>query len=432
MHILMLCALDVWALPGSGGAPSLYRTLRAYGERGHRVTVIAPTIGANHFSATAMLQRDQHPPAPEIPGVSFERFHLPSLEETRLPLPKAVAQADRKLRFALLFPLLASRRAGRILRGDAVDLLYAYEVHAALAARLLRRQWRLPTVARFQGTVMHPTLTKPFARLRKYEEVLALRLPADLYVMTDDGTRGDSVLAQLNPASANKLRFWRNGLDLHRLHPAEADEREEQRRALGLSDQTFVLVTSSRLVGWKRLDRAVAAMPQVLRTIPDALLLIVGDGEERPPLERQARDLGIDAHVRFVGAVPQEDVLHFMHASDLFLALADLTNVGNPLLEAMTCGLPIVTVDAGATRDLIRDGETGRLLESGDPAAIARAVISLAQDPSGRCALGARARRYAEEHFWTWEARLQAELEEVERLVGEPVHAGAAEPARHD
>ena len=47
MHVLMLCALEVWALPGNGGAPSLYRTLRAYGERGHRVTVIAPSVGAN-------------------------------------------------------------------------------------------------------------------------------------------------------------------------------------------------------------------------------------------------------------------------------------------------------------------------------------------------------------------------------------------------
>jgi glycosyltransferase involved in cell wall biosynthesis len=92
----------------------------------------------------------------------------------------------------------------------------------------------------------------------------------------------------------------------------------------------------------------------------------------------------------------------------------------------MSCGLPIVTVDAGDTRDLIRDGETGRLLPSGDATAVARAVIALAEDASERCRLGAAARHYAEERFWTWEARLKAELEEVERLVGEPVGANAA------
>lgn len=429
MHVLMLCALEVWALPAAGGSPTLYRTLRAYGERGHRVTFVAPTIGANAFSPPGRRHAAGPAPPPAIPGVSFERFHLPSLRESRLPLPGLATKADQKLRFALLFPLLAARRAEEVLQRGPVDLLYAYEVHGALAARLLRRRWRLPTVARFQGTVLSPALANPLARLRKYDEVLALRLPADLYLMTNDGTGGDQVLARLNPAATAKLRFWRNGLDPDRLRPAKPAERSERRRDLGLADDAFVLLTASRLAAWKRVDRALAALPQLLRSVPNALLLILGDGEERANLERLARELGVSGSVRFVGAVPQEDVLGYMHAVDLFLALADLSNVGNPLLEAMSCGLPILTVDAGETRDLIRDEETGRLLPSGDPAAVARAVVALAEDAAARSGLGAGARRYAEEHFWSWEARLQAELEEVERLVGEPVPAGAGRAA---
>jgi glycosyltransferase involved in cell wall biosynthesis len=424
MHVLMLCALEVWALPTGGGAPTLERTLRAYGERGHRVTVVAPTIGANAFLPQGHLRNAPSARALEIPGVSFERFHLPALQEARLPLPAAVAKADQKLRFALLYPHLAARRAERVLRRGLVDVLYAYEVHGALAARGLGGRWKLPVVARFQGTVMYPTLARPLARLRKYEEVLALRLPADLYIMTDDGTRGDDVLAALNPAALPKLRFWRNGLDLDRLHPATAEERVVRRQELGLEEGAFVLVTASRLAAWKRVDRAVAALPEILRSTPNALLVIVGDGEERSKLERQARELGVSERVRFVGAVPQEQVRDYMQAADVFLAPADLSNVGNPLLEAMSCGLAVVTVDAGDTGELIRDGETGRLLPSGDPAGIARAVIELAANAPERCRLAAGARRYAEEHFWTWEARLQAELDEVERLAG--AHRGSA------
>ena len=156
----------------------------------------------------------------------------------------------------------------------------------------------------------------------------------------------------------------------------------------------------------------------------------MGDGEERTNLERLAQRLGVSGHVLFVGGVPQEDVLGYMHAADLFLALADLTNVGNPLLEAMTCGLPIAAVDGGDTRDLIEDGDTGRLLPSGDPEAVARAIVALAEDAAGRLRLGEGARRYAEERFWTWEARLQAELEEVERLVGESSQRQAEGPAQ--
>ncbi len=432
MHVLMLCALEVWALPDAGGgAPTLYRTLRAYGERGHRVTLVAPTIGANRFSPAGRL-RDT--PPPDISGVSFERFHVPSFQASRLPLPSPLAKADQKLRFALLFPALAARRAERVLQREPVDLLYAYEVHGALAVRRLARRpdshpsgrRRLPTVARFQGTVMYPTLASRLARLRRYEEVLALRLPADLYIMTDDGTRGNEVLARLNPAATTKLRFWRNGLDLDRLRPLEPAQRAEQRRALGLPDEAFVMLTASRLAAWKRVDRAIAALPEVVLSVPNIILLIVGDGEERSSLERLAQQLGVGHHVQFAGAVPQEAVLGYMHAADLFLALADLSNVGNPLLEAMACGLPVVTVDAGGTGDLIRDGATGRLLASGDRAPVARAIIELAGDASKRARLAAGACRYAEEHFWTWEERLRAELDEVERLVGAPVASAMA------
>jgi len=426
MHVLMLCALEVWALPG-GGAPSLYRTLKAYGEQGHRVTFVGPTIGANGFSPSGRVRDITPTPPPEISGVRYELFHLPTLQESRLPLPPVAAKIDQKLRFALLFPRLAARRAEKVLRREPVDLLYAYEVHGALAARLLPGRGRLPTVARFQGTVLHPALSSPLARLRKYEEVRALRLPADLYIMTDDGTRGDEVLARLNPGALPRLRFWRNGLDLDRLQPAGARERAAERRALGIAEDAFVLVTASRLAAWKRVDRAIAALPEIVRAEPNALLLVVGDGEQRSNLERLARDLGVTASVRFAGAVPQQEVVRYLRAADAFLALADLSNAGNPLLEAMCCALPAVAVDAGDTRSLVRDGETGRLLPSGAAAEVAAAAIELARDPSLRERLGEGARRYASEHFWTWEERLRAELEEVERLAGARERAAVAE-----
>jgi glycosyltransferase involved in cell wall biosynthesis len=83
----------------------------------------------------------------------------------------------------------------------------------------------------------------------------------------------------------------------------------------------------------------------------------------------------------------------------------------------MACGKAIVTLDTGDTRDLIQDGETGRLLSSGDAEAVATAVVDLARDPSLRRRLEEGARQYAQEHFWTWEERMTAEVTEVERLA---------------
>lgn len=415
MNVLMVCALDVWSLSEGRGAPSLYRTLRAYAENGHNVHCVSPTIGADHFTPAGLPSPPEARPC--IPNVTFHSFHLPSLAGWRLPLPPLAAKADQKLRFAFLFPLMAARRAERILLRQPIDVLYGYEVHGTLAVRLLRKRWRLPAVARFQGTVMYPALADRLAFLRKYEEVLALRTPADLYVMTDDGTRGDEVLSRLNPQSDGRVRFWRNGLELDRLAPMTRRQALAARRSLGIERERFVMVTASRLARWKRVDRAVRAMPRILETVPEALLLVVGDGEERGDLEALTRELGVAASVRFVGAVGREEVARYMGAADLFLALADLSNVGNPLLEAMACGKAIVTLDAGDTGELIRDGETGVLLPSAETERVAQAVVGLARDDSLRRRLEEGARRYASSHFWTWEQRMAAELDEVERLV---------------
>jgi glycosyltransferase involved in cell wall biosynthesis len=430
MRILLICALDVWSLDDGKGAPTLERTLRAYGAAGHHIDAVMPDIGANHFYRSRLTQTEHPESRRAIPNVVFHTFHMPSLRDAPWPpaLPAPVERLDQKLRFALAFPWLAARRAEALLRdGGPFDVIYAYEVHGVLAARLLRRRgFRLPLIMRFQGTVMHPALNDRLLYVRRFEEALALKTRADLCIMTDDGTRGDDVLARLNPMPPSRIRFWRNGLDLDRLHPPSVDERTAARGALAIPGDAFVMLTASRLATWKRVDRAIRALPKIVAWTPNALLLVVGDGEERARLEALARELRVVAHVRFAGAVPQTDVMRYMHASDAFLALADLSNVGNPLLEAMTCGMCIVAVDAGDTRDLIQDARTGRLVDSSNRSGIARPLedrladllVQLAGDAPQRERLAAAAASYAREHFWTWDQRMAAEIAAVEDAVG--------------
>ena len=433
MRIVLICALDVWSLDQGRGAPTLERTLRAYGQAGHQVDAVLPDIGANHFYDPT---HDTPSPEsrPDIPNVRFHPFHMPSVRDLTarfgaLPaLPGPVERIDQKARFALAFPWLAAKHAERLLRTSpgAYDVLYAYEAHAVLAARLLRRRgFRLPLVARFQGTIMHPALSDRWLYLRRYEEALALKTRADLYIMTDDGTQGDDVLAKLNPASKGRVKFWRNGLDLDRLHPASGDERAGARASLGLAPDAFVMLTASRLATWKRVDRAVRALPRVRAWVPGATLLVAGDGEERARLEALARSLGVGDGVRFLGAIPHGDVMRAMHAADVFLAVADLSNVGNPLLEAMACGMCVVAVDAGDTRELIAEGGTGRLVDSSQRSGIARPLeerladllVQLAGDEAQRARLGAGAAAYARDRFWTWDQRMAAEIEAVPALA---------------
>jgi glycosyltransferase involved in cell wall biosynthesis len=410
MRILMVSALEVWALSGQGGAPSLLKTLQGLARRGHEVDFVSSTIGANHHHGAPQQQ------PPPIDGVRFHFFQLPSLGETRVRWPAPVLYADQKLRFAALFPLLAGRQAQRLDRSKPHDLLYGYEVHGVLALRRLERRGR-PLVTRFQGTVMRPYLDNKLSLTRRYEEVLALKTPADLTIMTDDGTQGDEVLERINPASKGRVRFWRNGLDLDRTRAPSAEEAAGARRELGLDEDELVLVTAVRLARWKRIDRAIDGLAALQGRGVRARLLVVGDGEERANLEQQARDAGVSDRVVFVGSVPQEAVQRYLWAADVFLSLNELSNVGNPLLEAMRAGCCVVTLDEGDTRDLIRDNETGVLLRSGDAGTLANALAALAAEPDRRARLGEVARQFAEQNFWSWQQRIDAEVDELERLV---------------
>ena len=423
----MLCALDVWSLDQGKGAPTLERTLRAYGERGHHIDVVLPDIGANHFYRRA--DRAERPESrPDIPNVTFHTLHVPSLRDLPLPssMPGPLAAVDQKLRFALAFPWLAAKQAEGLLRNSTrpYDVLYGYEVHGVLAARLLRRRgYRLPLVTRFQGTVMYPALTDRLLYARRYEEALALKTTADLRDHDRRRHARRSCARAAQPERrGTRTKFWRNGLDLDRLHAPSPAERTAARTGLEIPADAFVMLTASRLAAWKRVDRAIRALAKVKQWLPHALLVVVGDGEERAHLEALARELGVSAQ-RALRRAPCLRPTSCATCTPLtsFLAIADLSNVGNPLLEAMACGMCIVAVDAGDTRDLIRDGITGRLVDSSNRSGIARPLedrladllVALANDRGQRERLAAGAADFAREHFWTWEQRMAAEVEAV-------------------
>jgi glycosyltransferase involved in cell wall biosynthesis len=186
----------------------------------------------------------------------------------------------------------------------------------------------------------------------------------------------------------------------------------------------------SRLVWWKRVERGIEAMPSVLRTCPDTLLLIVGDGVERSRLERLANDLGLANYVRFTSAVSRQEIKSYLAAADIFLSLYTLSNVGNPLLEAMLAGKCIVTLATGDTARVVQHDETGVLLEEEDLSWLPEELIALLKNPARRADLGANAREYAHRHFLTWMERTSMEITEVEELVdkhNQGIHQAAAQ-----
>lgn len=418
MNILLICATDIWSIGEGMGAPTIYRTLKAFNDAGHAVHVVLPERAGDRGVSSG-----------DVEGLDRVRFtglpHLKSPSRSR-PSQKFISRAWSKLQLAILFPLLAAWEGRQILKQEKIDVLYGYEVHGVLAVSLLRRLKPIPSVARFQGSVLDPTPQNPFSSARKIDHVIALKSSADLYIMTDDGTLGDVTLTRLNPLSKRRLRYWRNGIDLARFRPASSEEAALARNNLGIPKDAPVVLAVSRLAWWKRLDRAIRAWPQVIAQRSDAMLVLVGDGEQRPRLEEMTRLLGVQGSVHFAGAVQQERVVNYLRAADIFVSVNELSNAGNPLMEALACGKAIVTLNNGSTGKLIADGVTGILLKPDDDTALSGAIARLIEDQPLRERLQQQARQFATDNFWTWEERMAAEVQAVSELVS--LQAGKLEP----
>jgi len=250
--------------------------------------------------------------------------------------------------------------------------------------------------------------------VRYHVHLSATKLPADLIVMTNDGTRGDWVLKRLGNKS--RMVFWLNGVDFERKIKVSASK-EQLRDDLRLPKDIKILLSVSRLANWKRVDRIIRALPFVIEKVPDFTYLCVGDGEARQPLQLLAEKLAVGKHVIFTGSVPQKEVIKYMHAADVFISMYDLSNVGNPLLEAMICGMPIITYDVGDTCEFIQDGVNAVLLPTDSPRIVAEAIIKLMGDEQLRNKLKKKAQEFAQARFWSWEERMAAEIAELESLL---------------
>jgi phosphatidylinositol alpha-1,6-mannosyltransferase len=181
------------------------------------------------------------------------------------------------------------------------------------------------------------------------------------------------------------------------------------RHDLGLADRQ-VIVCVSRLVPRKGQDVLLRSLPAVLRSVPDAALLIVGDGPDRKRLEAITDREGLRAAVRFSGPVAWADLPAYYDAGQVFAMPCrtrrrglDVEGLGIVYLEASATGLPVVAGRSGGAPDAVILGETGELVDGRDVAAVAGSIVALLRDPGTAAAMGAAGRAWVERD-WTWDA----------------------------
>jgi glycosyltransferase involved in cell wall biosynthesis len=167
------------------------------------------------------------------------------------------------------------------------------------------------------------------------------------------------------------------------------------------------------LVPHKGQRHLIAAAALVVREVPDARFIILGEGELRPALEKQIRDLRLDKHVILGGFRP--DVLSLHKGFDLFVLPSVTEGLGTSLLDAMACGKAIVATEAGGIPEVVAHDVTGLLVPPRDERTLAAAIVLLLKEPERRAAMG-RAGEERVRRFFSAERMVQETLAVYERL----------------
>jgi len=175
-----------------------------------------------------------------------------------------------------------------------------------------------------------------------------------------------------------------------------------------------VIVNVGALVGHKGQKHLIDAMPVVLRDVPDAHLVIFGEGELRTNLERQVKQLGIDKHVILPGF--REDVLALMKSADLFVMSSVTEGLASTVLDAMAMGLAVVGTRAGGIPEAVVPGTTGELVEPGASEPLAAAIIKLLNDRNLSRAYGEAGRLRVRDGFGV-DRLVEGTLDAYRRIV---------------
>ena len=195
------------------------------------------------------------------------------------------------------------------------------------------------------------------------------------------------------------------GIDTDHFSPQDASQ---LRSELGLSEKK-VIVSVGRLVHRKGQDVLIEAMPAISSKVPEAHILMIGEGPYRSYLENRVKALGLQERITFIGRIQYADLPRYICVGDLFvmpsrsrLAGLEVEGLGIVYLEASACGLPVIAGDSGGAPDAVVEGETGLVVDGTSKADVAAAVIELLQDADRSKAMGIRGREWIIQE-WRWD-----------------------------
>jgi len=287
----------------------------------------------------------------------------------------------------------AARTVRRMIRdGFDFDLIDAHYLYPdAVAAAILARKFRKPLIVTARGSDVNLIMQLPLQRR------MILRALSRAQGIVTVSAALKNRLVELG-GDASRIRVLRNGVDTRIFRPVPV---AEARAALGL-DNGPVFASVGNLVPEKGHDLAIEAAA----TIPDAALLIVGEGPERRQLEGLAHARGIAARVRFLPVRPQNELGVVYSAADALVLASSREGWPNVVLESMACGTPVIATAVGGVPEIIGTSIGGVVVAERTATALANGMRKVLAEPPGRDAVAALALEFG----WDEVAQGQAAL----------------------
>ena len=271
----------------------------------------------------------------------------------------------------------------RMMRRRRPHIVHTHTAKAGFVGRVAARIARVPVVIHtFHGNIFQgyfsPAKTRAFVGIEK-----TLARSTDHIIVLSEQQKSE-ILA-LGIGHTEQFRTIPLGLNLEAFVQSDA-LRGQLRAELGVDAATPLVGIVARLVPIKAIHLFLQAAREVLRQKPDALFLIVGDGELRAQLEAQSRELGIANSVRFLGFRADLPRIY----ADLSCMVLCSLNEGLPVavIEALAAARPVVATDVGSVKNLVENEQTGLLVPSGDVAALARGITRVLDELQIACQWG--------------------------------------------
>ncbi len=305
--------------------------------------------------------------------------------------------------------LHAGWKLSRIVRDLKPDIIHAHDPHAVALASLglsFMTSGRCPTLVASRRVAFH-LKGHAFSRW-KYHQV-------QCFIAASNAIRDMLIGDGIDPG---RIVTVYEGIDLHRV---QAEQAANIHAELWLPTHAPLVGAVAALTQEKGHRYLIEAAGLVVRDVPDARFVILGEGELRASLERQIKELHLEKHVLLPGF--RADILSFIKSFDVFVMSSLFEGLGTSLLDAMALSKPTVASDTGGIPEVVSHGETGLLVPPRDAKALALAISTLLKDPARRERMG-RAGLERVKRLFSADEMVEKTLKVYERLGGTSREAG--------